>query len=132
MLYCAHSRQKLARHAKRVTIKPTDHDLLRDIVRTLDPQNPLGRKSKHTNTEHYNYCLQLRRKQAAYMKKFEQKRAAKLNEGLYPKWNRDGVLRGWSQSPMDDPIMETPWWEEHMPESVRLQDPKTVWGSMGR
>ena len=132
MLYCAHIRQKLARHANRVTIKPADQDLLRDIIRTLDPQNPLGHKSKHTNTEQYNYRLQLCREHTVYMKKFEQKRATKLNDGLHPKWNRDGVLRSWSPTRMDDPIMETPWWEEHMPESMRLQDPKTVWGSMGR
>jgi len=66
------------------------------------------------------------------MKRFAQKRAAKLDEGLHPKWNRDGVLRGWSRTPMADPIMGTPWWEENMPESVCLRDARTVWGSRRR
>jgi len=66
------------------------------------------------------------------MKRFAQKRAAKLNEGLHPKWNRDRVLRGWLYTLMDDLIMETPWWEENMPESVCLRDARTVWGSRRR
>jgi hypothetical protein len=111
-----------------VTIQYEDSDLLRDIIRTLDPHNPLGRHSRHSNTERLSYWLELRAKQKKFMEKFQEKRAMKLVEGLHPTWNRDGVLKGWASTPSRDPPMVTPWWEQNMPDALKLQNPCTVWG----
>jgi len=39
------NRQRLAIHAKRITINPKDTDLLRDIIFAFDPENGLQRPS---------------------------------------------------------------------------------------
>ena len=110
-----------------MTIKYEDSDLLRDIIRTLDPQNPLGRRSKYSNTARLVYRMELRAKQKKFMEKFKDKRAMKLVQGLYPKWTRDGVLKGWVSTSLRDPPMVTPWWEQNMPEALKLPNTHTVW-----
>lgn len=112
-----------------MTIQHVDSELLRDIIRTLDPQNPLGRPSKHSNTERLTYWLELRAKQKKFMEKFQARRAMKLVQGLHPKWTQDGVLKGWVSIPSRDPPMVTPWWEQNMPEALKLPNSRTVWGS---
>ena len=39
---CANQRNKLAIHAKRVTVKPEDMRLLRDLWMTIDPTSSIG------------------------------------------------------------------------------------------
>jgi hypothetical protein len=64
-----HNRQRLAIHAKRITIFPKDTDLLRDIIFAFDPENGLGRPSAERN-ETWD------RHRAAEKKRLKQKMAA--------------------------------------------------------
>jgi hypothetical protein len=104
---------------------PRDSEILRDIILTIDPSNPMGKTGKLTRSSHIRMKMEYRGKQETWEKAFQKKCAMKERQGLYPVWSRDGVLKGWSGTPSTRKKYR-PWWEENLPVGVRLADPRTV------
>jgi len=112
--------QKIAIHAKRMTIKVEDSDLLRDIVRAIEPSHPFARASRLHNTTLINTKLAERRKWARWEERFEERRHEKAAKGLYPKW-KAGVPVGWTRvrKPTPPPRDRREiWYEKNLPGGV--------------
>jgi histone H3/H4 len=106
---------KIALHAKRQTIMHRDSELLRDIVRTIDQDHPLGKMSSVTETSKITQWLELRHKQSRTNRRFEKTRLEKLALGLHPHWNTSRHFIGWRNTPMEhEPKKKMPWWEDKL------------------
>jgi hypothetical protein len=108
-------RQKNALHGKQLTVMTRDSEHLRDIIQSIDPDNPIGRAGPLTQASRLQTLLDAREQHRKNTIAFDKQVIEKRKVGLHPRWNRHRRFLGWENEPMGQiPPKRMPWWEDKL------------------
>ena len=121
-------RQKSSLHGKRITVMDKDSAFLRDMIKSIDSDNPIGRAGPLTHASRLRQLVERRKQHEKHTRAFDKTVIEKRRQGLHPWWNRYRRFLGWRDEPMDViPRKRIPWWEDKLTEypQYKASDPAT-------
>jgi hypothetical protein len=99
-----------------------DSEYLRDIIQSIDTDNPIGRAGPLTQASCLQRLLDAREQHRKNSIAFDKQVIEKRKEGLHPLWNSHRRFQGWTTEPMAQiPAKRVPWWEDKLQEYPRYK-----------
>jgi hypothetical protein len=100
-----------------MTVMDRDSQFLRDMIRSIDADNPIGRAGPLTQASRLRQLLDAREQHKKNCIAFDKQVIEKRREGLHPLWNRERRFLGWRTEAMAQiPPKRVPWWEDKLKE----------------